>query len=123
MDRTLKAAGTAIGIALAGPASALSYACSYTTECIDTEGCQDTAYDLTIAVADDYASAMLSSVSGDVETMAYNAQALSYYAGYASSTMHVVSVYMGGESRYSVQTPAGEEMMAITYLGQCELVQ
>lgn len=123
MDRTLKAACTAIGIALAGPASALSYACSYTTECIDTEGCQDTAYDLTIDVADDYSSAVISSVSGDVESVAYNAQFLSYYAGYASNTMHVVSVYMRGESRYSVQTPAGEAMMAITYLGRCEQTQ
>ena len=123
MDRTLKAAAVVIGLALAGPASAFSYACTYTTECIDAEGCQETAYDLTIDVAEDNSSAVLSSVSGDIDTIAYNAQFLSYYAGYASNTMHVVSVYMRGESRYSVQTPAGEAMMAITYLGQCELTQ
>lgn len=108
---------------LAGPVSALGYNCNYTIECFEAEGCQETAYEITLDVADDYATATLSSVSGDLETTAYNAQGLSYYAGYANYAMHMVSVFQGGESRYSFQTAASGTLMVVTYLGTCEQAQ
>ena len=117
MDKALTLAAL-LGLT-AGPASALAYACTYTTECYETDACQETAYELSLDVADDFSSATLSSVAGDVEATAYNAQFLSYFAGYANRAMHVVSVFGGGESRYSFQSGAGDEIMAITYHGTC----
>jgi hypothetical protein len=120
MDKALTLAAL-LGLT-AGPASALAYACLYTTECLETEACQDTAFDLWVEVADDFSSATLSSVTGDVQTTAYNAQFLSYFAGYANRTMHVVSVSGQGESRYSIQNGSGDTILSITYHGTCEPV-
>ncbi len=120
MDSTLRLALPVI--LFAGPAVAGGYACTYTLECIEAEACQETAYEVTLDVADDYATALLSSVSGDVETTAYNVQGLSYFAGYANSAMHLVSVHGTGPSRYSFQT-ATDTVMVITYLGTCEPTQ
>ena len=118
MDRSIKYA--LVACILAGPAAGLSYECRYTTECFETDACQETAFDLTLDVSGDFSSATLSTVSGDVETLAYNAQFLSYYTGYADRAMHMVSVLNAGESRYSFQTGAGDSLLSVTYFGSCE---
>ena len=102
------------------PGSALGYECLYTTECFEAEACQDTAFEMSVVPSDDYASATVTSVNGEFKATAYNFQGMSSYAGFTSSTLHLISISGRGASRYSVQTGDENGVTVITYQGACK---
>lgn len=103
--------------------SAWSLTCQMTSECYETEACNDTtfAFDMRLIdgaaeVTTDYETYLLSPISGANENE--NVQS---YLGRTSGAVHLLSLIDGKEARYALHMTDG--LAQITYAGACEVAK
>lgn len=97
--------------ALGGTAAAAEV-CTFTTECFEDEGCNETMFEMTVEDG---------KLITDAETIPVGtggSDTVNVFVGYTNSAFHVLTREVDGAARYS--THLFEGVMMVNYMGTCE---
>lgn len=111
-----------LALLLASPALAEPWACEFTVECVASETCSQSGYEVEILAADHEGQLFLSSMVGDTPIIRLS-QPEAIPAAYASSGAHgpseMITIHSDGSALMSAHI-FDEGTMAVTYFGTCE---
>jgi hypothetical protein len=106
------------------PASALAepWACSFTVECVASETCGESAFEVELIAADHEGALFLSTVTGDSPVTRLTAEGTlpaTYGSAGGNGLAELLTVETDGTALMSVHIFDGSAM-AVTYFGTCE---
>jgi hypothetical protein len=106
------------------PASALAepWACSFTVECVASETCGESAFEVELIAADHEGALFLSTVTGDSPVTRLTAEGTlpaTYASAGGNGLAELVTVETDGTALMTVHIFDGSAM-AVTYFGTCE---
>ncbi len=98
------------------------WACAFTVECIASDSCGESAYDVELIAADHEGALFLSSVNGDSPVMRLTERDVlpaTYASNGSAGPAELLTVEADGTALMTVHILGGTGM-AVTYFGTCE---